>query len=238
MECKSFEEEIYNFLTFLNFDISKIREILNLSFVESTRFIPVSITTWVSEYKSEELGPICPENTNFGPSYDILNCRWIMGKLSECVSKSTIISCNNAQAIKDENFIESMPEYTLNYNISRISAPGSGIQILTPGSEISAPGSRIPIPRRTSTAIPRIRISTHIPRRTPTPISRIRISTHIPRRTPTPISRTRISTHIPRRTPTPISRTRIDAIPVPIPPFSVSIVPYFIPPPLDLPLTA
>ncbi|GIY15666.1 reverse transcriptase [Caerostris extrusa] len=65
--------------------------------MESTRFIPSHLKLWVHKYKSEPVGIRC-KNDFFGPTNDIICCRWIQGNLSECQSKSIIISCDKAQA--------------------------------------------------------------------------------------------------------------------------------------------
>lgn len=55
--CQSFEEEINTFLAYLNTDIPKIRDFLDITFIESTRFLPQHIQMWVHKYKVCSIPP-------------------------------------------------------------------------------------------------------------------------------------------------------------------------------------
>lgn len=101
-DCKSFEEEIYKFLTELNFNVPKVREVLNLSFVDSTRFVPDSIQMWISRYHSKPIQNQCLSRDYFGPSNDLIDSRMIFGKLSTCTSNDKILSLRNSRAMEND----------------------------------------------------------------------------------------------------------------------------------------
>lgn len=122
-EFKTFEEEIYKFITHLNFNIPKVREILNITFIDSTRFIPHCIQMWVSNYNSVPILGQCLSREYFGPSNDLIDSRMVLGHMSSCTSKDLILSCRNATAMKqdDENelnipgFLLTCERYVLHY---------------------------------------------------------------------------------------------------------------------------
>lgn len=96
----SFEEEIYQFITLLNFDVPRISHVLNLDFMTSTRFLPQRIKLWVCHYKSENIvfRPLTEkERSWFGPpsEEEVIPTRVIRGRLAECTSRSQILSLNN-----------------------------------------------------------------------------------------------------------------------------------------------
>lgn len=113
---ETFEEEIYTLLSELNFNIPKIREILNLSFIESSCFIPECIQMWVFKYN---MSPITGQGLckdYFGPSNDLIDSRMIMGKLATCTSKDKILSLRNSEALKNDEENENLiPIYLLKY---------------------------------------------------------------------------------------------------------------------------
>lgn len=97
----SFEEEIYYFLTLLNFNVPRIHSVLNLDFMMSTRFLPQRIQLWACHYTSAPI-PFRPlsekERAWFGPppeGQEVIPTRVLRGRLSECMSRSRILSLNN-----------------------------------------------------------------------------------------------------------------------------------------------
>lgn len=115
-DYNTFEEEIYSFITCLNFDITKIHEILGLSFVDSTRFIPDSIQMWIYRYNSRSIQNQCLSAEYFGPSCDLIDARIILGKLSPCKSNHKILSLRNSRAMEsDEENEQIIPEYMKAY---------------------------------------------------------------------------------------------------------------------------
>lgn len=88
LHCTTFEEEINRFLSYLNTDISKIREFLNLTFIESTRFLPQYIQMWVVEYKVRVIPKAaCVFGDDVDPKW-----RLFKNRLSTGVSKDCLIS--------------------------------------------------------------------------------------------------------------------------------------------------
>lgn len=96
----TFEEELYQFLTLLNFDVPRIAPLINLSFAQSTRFLPQYVTLRTSNYTVENIES-CPlgerERSWFGPpsKEEVIPTRLLRGRLSECTSRSKILSLNN-----------------------------------------------------------------------------------------------------------------------------------------------
>lgn len=97
---KSFEEELYNFITCLNFNVPQIAPLLNLTFQESTRFLPQFIKTVVIKFGIVNLD----HNTigrdkirYFGPPEEegVLPVRIVRGHLSPCTSRSNLLSLND-----------------------------------------------------------------------------------------------------------------------------------------------
>ena len=99
-KSESFEEEIYKFLTLLNYDVPRIASSLNMGFFASTRFLPQRINLWVYKYAKADIHQIPlsrDQQLCFGPStkLEVLPIRTVVGRLSECKSKSTLLSLNN-----------------------------------------------------------------------------------------------------------------------------------------------
>lgn len=117
---KFFEEEIYTLLTHLNYDIPKIREILNLSYTQSTRFIPDHIRLWVSNAIAMPMDCGCSKMIYFGVVHETIDTRMIRGKLSACTANTKILSCNNDQGIKDDNLIQELSRNLLDYDLYNI----------------------------------------------------------------------------------------------------------------------
>lgn len=100
LNSDSFEEEIYKFITFLNFDVSKIASVLNMGFFASTRFLPQRINLWPFKHTTRDIGyePLSQTRKScFGPPSqdEVIPIRMISGRLSECKSRSTLLSLNN-----------------------------------------------------------------------------------------------------------------------------------------------
>lgn len=96
----TFEEEIYKFITLLNYDVPRVADVLNMGFFASTRFLPQRINLFAFKYSIEEINyqPLSEaEQLCFGPSSqtEIFPVRPIIGRLSECKSRSTLLSLNN-----------------------------------------------------------------------------------------------------------------------------------------------
>jgi hypothetical protein len=97
---ETFEEEIYHFLTLLNFDVPKIACMLDLNFAASTCFLPQSIGIWVSDYTAESIyrtkGTVTASDRSlFGPVNHTFPTRLLRGRLSDCTSRSDILSLND-----------------------------------------------------------------------------------------------------------------------------------------------
>lgn len=96
----TFEEEIYKFLTLLNYDVPRVASMLNMEFFASTRFLPQRINLFVFKYSVQDVSyePLCQaEQSCFGPSAqtEIFPARTVLGRLSECKSRSILLSLNS-----------------------------------------------------------------------------------------------------------------------------------------------
>lgn len=94
----TFEEEIYNFLTLLNYDVPRVAGVLNMEFFASTRFLPQRFNLFVFKYSVRDVSyePLSEaERSRFGPSAEIFPARTILGRLSECKSSSVLLSLND-----------------------------------------------------------------------------------------------------------------------------------------------
>lgn len=96
----TFEEEIYKFLTLLNYDVPRVAGVLNMEFFASTRFLPQRVNLFVFKYGVREVTyePLSEaERSCFGPSArtEIFPARTILGRLSECKSSSVLLSLND-----------------------------------------------------------------------------------------------------------------------------------------------
>lgn len=107
VRSRSFEEELYRFVAHLNFDVPKIRELLDLEFDASTRFLPESIQTWVFKYQIRAIDSSLPCGFRecFGPPEDagVIPTRVVRGRLSPCTSTRDLLSLNDdaAATLKD-----------------------------------------------------------------------------------------------------------------------------------------
>lgn len=107
----TFEEEIYQFLTLLNYDVPRVASVLNMEFFASTRFLPQRINLFVYKYSERDVDfiPLTEEQkSRFGPSSqtEIFPARTILGRLSECKSTSTLLSLNNNIDFPDLKFTQ------------------------------------------------------------------------------------------------------------------------------------
>lgn len=96
----SFEHEIYNFLALLNFDVPRVAGLLNATFFEGTRLLPQRIRLWAFRHSERPVvrRPLTEsERSCFGPPVDpgVVPVRTLSGRLSECTSRSTLLSLNS-----------------------------------------------------------------------------------------------------------------------------------------------
>lgn len=107
-QSSSFEEEIYHFLTLLNFNVPRIAHVMDLDFIASTRFLPQRIKLWVFKYAEENilLYPLTEsERACFGPKgFEPIPVRNVSGRLSQCTSRSTLLSLNNHHPFLDIDY--------------------------------------------------------------------------------------------------------------------------------------
>lgn len=97
----SLEHELYRFITLLNFNIPVVAPILNLGFINSTRYFPQFLKMWVGKYKkipfqSSTVG--LDVKSRFGPPDNERSClpvRFVSGHLSPCTSRKTLLSLND-----------------------------------------------------------------------------------------------------------------------------------------------
>ncbi|GBN19714.1 hypothetical protein AVEN_261793-1 [Araneus ventricosus] len=96
----SFEEELYHFITLLNFNPPLLAPLLGLDIVTCTRLVPKFIRTWVYKYDVANVSPT-PIGTSlrscFGPPerQSVLPIRVLRGQLAPCTSRSILLSLNN-----------------------------------------------------------------------------------------------------------------------------------------------
>lgn len=96
----SFEKEIYHLLTLLNTNVPRVASLINLNFLDSTRFLPQRVTLWVFKYteRNVEQKPFTTQLlSRFGPPshHEYLPVRVVSGRLAECTSRSVLLSLNN-----------------------------------------------------------------------------------------------------------------------------------------------
>lgn len=109
----SFEEEIYHFLTLLNYDVSRLSPVLNLNFAASTRFLPQRVKLWVFNYLEYPVvqQPLSQnEKSCFGPTEESVPVRVFLGRLAECTSRSTLLSLNNHLEFPKFNYLHHFTE--------------------------------------------------------------------------------------------------------------------------------
>lgn len=96
----SFEEELYHFITLLNFNPTLIAPLLGLDIMTCTRFVPQFLRTWVYQYDTANVSPIPIDSSLracFGPPDrpSVLPIRVLRGQLAPCTSRSVLLSLNN-----------------------------------------------------------------------------------------------------------------------------------------------
>lgn len=116
----TFEEELYLFITCLNYDIPKIKELLNLDFIQSTTFIPLSLKMNVCEYTTKDMEGTYEMPDCFGPNNNDLQVRLFEGQLSNCFSKTNIVSLRDHHAFESYLRKESHPNFINLYNFYNI----------------------------------------------------------------------------------------------------------------------
>lgn len=122
LNCNTFEEELYHFIACLNHDIPKIKTLLNLTFIECTKFIPISIKMYSNHYKTAKLAGSYEKPSYFGPNDNELQIRLVEGHLSSCTKNSYILSLRDHYAfIKDIDTKKiDFPQFIYNYNLYNI----------------------------------------------------------------------------------------------------------------------
>ncbi|GFR02494.1 uncharacterized protein TNCT_355261 [Trichonephila clavata] len=96
----TFEEELYHFITLLNFNLPQLAPLLGFSLMECTRLLPQFLRLWVYDYDSVPVSrvPITPDlRSCFGPpeSSSVFPIRVLRGHLAPCTSRSILLSLNN-----------------------------------------------------------------------------------------------------------------------------------------------
>lgn len=109
----TFEEELYRFLTYLNFDVPKIASFLNMDMVTSTRFLPQRIVLWPGNFSVHPivLRPVNElERSCFGPTRETIPVRLLRGRLAPCTSRSALLSLNNDIAASHLTYVQHYAE--------------------------------------------------------------------------------------------------------------------------------
>lgn len=122
LNCKTFEEELYHFITCLNYDVPRIRSLLNLNFIESTQFIPISIEIHVHNYKTAMITGRYNMPSYFGDNGEELQVRLLEGQLSNGTKNAYIMSLrDHYQFLKDiDTKTIDFPPFIYNYNLYNI----------------------------------------------------------------------------------------------------------------------
>lgn len=122
LNCNTFEEELYHFITCLNYDIPKIKSLLNLTFIQCTKFIPTAIKIYVNNYKIAKVTGSYEKPSYFGPNDQELQTRLIEGHLSSCTENSYILSLRDDHPfVKDIDTKKiNFPHFIYNYNLYNI----------------------------------------------------------------------------------------------------------------------
>ena len=101
-----FEEEIYTFITHLNFNPSNVRSLLRFSLAEATRMIPVNVRMSVSDYDVFPLSQYGKEGIHpefFGPEdggEPMITIRELEGKISKARVRHKILSLKDGERFK------------------------------------------------------------------------------------------------------------------------------------------
>lgn len=122
LNCNTFEEELYHFIACLNYDIPKIKSLLNINFIQSTKFIPISIKLFVSNYKTALITGNYNKPSYFGPNADELQIRLLEGRLSRCTNNTYIHSLRDHYLfLKDiDNKTIDFPQFVYSYHFYNI----------------------------------------------------------------------------------------------------------------------
>lgn len=117
LQLPTFEYEIYEFLTRLNFDLHSIFQLIDLTFIESTVFLPITVTMLIHNYGLADVEEICNDSESFGIGTETLEVRILEGKLSECTSRTSILSLRDHFAWKDwpTKFTDRYSPYNIHY---------------------------------------------------------------------------------------------------------------------------
>lgn len=103
---KYFEEELYYFITLLNFDPTKLINFLNMSSSQLTNFIPIDLKMMVSSYDVKQLEPQSGVDiySSFGKKdndqIEFLFTRECEGRISRATSKELILSLRHSEPFK------------------------------------------------------------------------------------------------------------------------------------------
>ncbi|GFR31059.1 uncharacterized protein TNCT_391101 [Trichonephila clavata] len=97
---ETFEEELYHFITLLNFNLPQLAPLLGFNLMECTRLLPQFLRLWVYDYDSVPVSrvPIPPDlRSCFGPPEccSVFPIRVLRGHLAPCTSRSILLSLNN-----------------------------------------------------------------------------------------------------------------------------------------------
>lgn len=122
LNCNTFEEELYHFITCLNYDIPKIKSLLNLNFIQSTRFIPIAIKIYATNYKTALITGRYEMPSYFGPNGDELQVRLLEGHLSKCTKNAYFVSLrDHYQFLNDiDSKTIDFPQFIHNYDLYNI----------------------------------------------------------------------------------------------------------------------
>ncbi|GFT75895.1 uncharacterized protein NPIL_19001 [Nephila pilipes] len=97
---RTFEEELYHFISLLNFNVPQLAPLLGFDFMECTRLLPQFIRLWIYKYDTVPVSrvPITATlRSCFGPPEhsSVLPIRVLRGHLGPCTSRTTLLSLNN-----------------------------------------------------------------------------------------------------------------------------------------------
>lgn len=120
LKCVRFEEEIYHFLTCLNFNVPSIKTILDLNFIKCTNFMPLYIKMYIFEYTIKHLECKYTMPYSFGPNNNTLQVRLLEGRLSNCYLKTHIVSLRDHYSFQKYLDKALYPSFINNYHMYNI----------------------------------------------------------------------------------------------------------------------
>lgn len=122
LRCSTFEEEIYHFITCLNYDVPRIKSLLNFNFIRCTRFIPISLKMKVNNYRFKNLEGLYKKPPYFGPNGNNHQTRLLEGRLSNSTINTQIISLRDHYQFQKKlnDDMELFPEFIHNYHLYNI----------------------------------------------------------------------------------------------------------------------